>query len=70
MRAGVEGDVGVGVFKEDVKEPDEIDELLDGARRQVGELAREMKTGVLRPCPDTCSFRGGCTYPSICRAEG
>jgi ATP-dependent helicase/DNAse subunit B len=70
VQAGLEADVGAGIVKQDVKDPDEIEELLDGARRQVGELAREMRTGVLRPCPDTCSFRGGCTYPSICRAEG
>ena len=24
----------------------------------------------LASCPDTCAYRGGCSYPSICRAEG
>jgi ATP-dependent helicase/DNAse subunit B len=58
-------------FDKDVRDKDEIDELLTSAREQVAELAAEMRTGAIKPCPETCSFRAdkGCTYPSICRVE-
>jgi ATP-dependent helicase/DNAse subunit B len=62
-------DVGGAVFDKDVMEREDIDELLDAARAQVGELAAEMRTGAIHPCPATCSWRGGCSYPSICRTE-
>ena len=39
-------------------------------RRQVAEVAGRMRSGELASCPDTCAYRGGCSYPSICRAEG
>ena len=69
VEKGYEDAVGVGVVDNDVLERDAIDELLDSAREQVGAIAGEMRDGRLKPCPDTCSFRGGCTYPSICRSE-
>ena len=28
-----------------------------------------MRAGRLGPCPDSCAYRGGCSYPSICRVE-
>jgi hypothetical protein len=65
----VRDDVGGAVFDKDVMEREDIDELLDAARAQVGELAAEMRTGAIHPCPATCSWRGGCSYPSICRTE-
>jgi hypothetical protein len=66
----MEDEVGGGVIKTDVLSREAIDALLDTAREQVCELADEMRGGALRPCPDTCAWRGGCTYPSICRSEG
>jgi ATP-dependent helicase/DNAse subunit B len=69
VESGYEDQVGAGVFDNDVKDRAEIDALLDDARAQVGALAAEMRGGALSPCPDTCSFRGGCSYPSICRSE-
>jgi len=66
---GWEDDVDPAAFDNDVKEREEIDALLDSAREQVVALATEMKSGAVKPCPDTCSFRGKCTYPSICRTE-
>jgi ATP-dependent helicase/DNAse subunit B len=69
VQAGWDDAVDPARFDNDVKERDEIDELLASAREQVVALAGEMKSGAIKPCPDTCSFRGGCTYPSICRSE-
>ncbi|HUB72841.1 MAG TPA: PD-(D/E)XK nuclease family protein [Solirubrobacteraceae bacterium] len=52
----------------DVLQHDEARELvaqaLDSARR----AAREAARGELQPRPQTCVFRGGCMYPSICRS--
>jgi hypothetical protein len=35
----------------------------------VGETAGAMRAGRLEACPDSCAYRGGCSYPSICRTE-
>ena len=69
VESGWEDAVGGAPFPKDVKDRAEIDTLLDSAREQVESLAGEMRGGAVRPCPDTCSFRGTCTYPSICRTE-
>ncbi len=66
---GWEDAIDPATFDNDLKDREEIDELLAAARKQVVALAGEMNSGAIRPCPDTCSFRGGCTYPSICRSE-
>jgi ATP-dependent helicase/DNAse subunit B len=42
------------------------DGLQDAADRAVS-LARRLRSGDLKPCPETCS-RDGCAYPGICRA--
>jgi hypothetical protein len=28
-----------------------------------------MRRGELRCTPETCAWKGGCSYPSICRTE-
>ncbi|HEY1457566.1 MAG TPA: PD-(D/E)XK nuclease family protein [Solirubrobacteraceae bacterium] len=42
-----------------------MNESLTGAR----EAARQVRSGALEPRPQTCDFRGGCRYPTICRCE-
>jgi ATP-dependent helicase/DNAse subunit B len=49
---------------------EEFDAQLARARERVGELAGRMRSGDVRPCPETCAWNGGCSYPSICREEG
>jgi len=39
------------------------------AEEQIGEVATRMRAGDLESCPDSCSWRGGCSHPSICRVE-
>jgi RecB family exonuclease len=63
-----EADVGDRLVATDARDPAELDdELRDAAARAV-ELARRLRTGVLEPCPHTCS-RQGCAHPGICRSE-
>jgi hypothetical protein len=61
--------LGTGFKKNDVKAPDEFEEHLRAARERVCEVAGQMRAGAVRPCPDTCAWNGGCSYPSICRVE-
>jgi ATP-dependent helicase/DNAse subunit B len=42
-----------------------IDQCLSAARR----AGAEARAGALEPRPDTCAYRGGCSYPTICRCE-
>ena len=58
------------VIKQDRRPQPEFEEQLVRARERVGELAARMRAGEVRPCPETCAWNGGCSYPSICREEG
>ena len=49
---------------------EEFDELLDEAVAVALQAAREARAGALEPRPDTCAWRGGCAYPTICRCDG
>ena len=51
----------------DGRDPEELRELLDGARARALALAARLRAGSLEPCPATCS-RDGCSFPGICRA--
>ncbi len=51
----------------DGRDPEELQEVLDGARARALALAARLQAGSLEPCPSTCS-RDGCKYPGICRA--
>ena len=42
-------------------------ELIDEAVDMALAAAREAREGALEPRPDTCAYRGGCAYPTICR---
>src|SRR5207248_3352264 len=70
LRADAYDDLGAGFMREDVKEAPEFDVQLDRARERVCEVASQMRSGEIRPCPDSCAWNGGCSYPSICRVEG
>ncbi len=58
------------VAKNDRLATEEFEAQLARARERVGELAVRMRSGEVRPCPETCAWNGGCSYPSICREEG
>jgi hypothetical protein len=51
----------------DLRDEDELDATLREAAELAVELAASLRTGLLRPTPETCS-RAGCAYPAICRA--
>jgi RecB family exonuclease len=63
-------ELGEGYVDRDLRAADEVRAELDRARERVREIAGRMRAGDVRPCPDTCAWNGGCSYPSICREEG
>jgi ATP-dependent helicase/DNAse subunit B len=66
---GLEGELGSGYVSTDFRDEEALDAELDAARDRLVELAERMRAGEVRPCPETCAWNGGCSYPSICRVE-
>ena len=58
------------VYENDVVAREEFEALLDEAVAVALQAAREARSGELEPRPDTCAWRGGCAYPTICRCAG
>lgn len=58
--------VGSRVVANDGRDRDQLEEVLDDAVARAVTLAAQLRSGVLKPCPETCS-RDGCRYPGICR---
>jgi ATP-dependent helicase/DNAse subunit B len=65
----LKSELGAGLFDNDFAGEEEIERELDRARERVLELAARMRSGEIRPCPETCAWNGGCAHPSICRVE-
>ncbi len=70
LAADLAGELGGEFSDKDFKTRAELEEHTARVRDQVAEVAGRMRSGALASCPDTCAYRGGCSYPSICRAEG
>jgi ATP-dependent helicase/DNAse subunit B len=70
-RGVLDGDSGVelDVVATDVREHDELRELLAQARAIALAATEQAAAGRLQARPQTCAFRGGCMYPTICRCE-
>ncbi|MHB8234511.1 MAG: PD-(D/E)XK nuclease family protein, partial [Solirubrobacteraceae bacterium] len=70
-RGALDGDSGIELdcVSTDVREHDEVRELLDGALSAAREVAAQAAAGHLQARPDSCAFRGGCQFPTICRCE-
>jgi hypothetical protein len=70
-RGVLDGDSGVQLecVRTDVREHAQVRELLEEALTAAREVADEAGRGALQARPQTCAFRGGCKYPTICRCE-
>ena len=70
-RGVLDGDSGLELdcVSTDVREHAELRELLDQAVAVAREVAGQAAGGRLQARPDTCAFKGGCQYPTICRCE-
>ncbi len=70
-RGVLDGDAGVEIdcVRPDVCEAAELRELLEQAVAGAREVAAQAGRGELQARPESCAFRGGCMYPTICRCE-
>jgi ATP-dependent helicase/DNAse subunit B len=64
-----EGGVELECVSTDVRDPDELRELLDEAVAAARGVAEQAAGGRLQARPDSCAFQGGCQFPTICRCE-
>jgi len=70
-RGVLDGDseIGLACMDADVREHSEVQELLAEAVMAACQVAEQAGRGELEARPQTCAFRGGCMYPTICRCE-
>ena len=70
-RGVLDGDSGIELdcVSTDVREHDEVRELLAEALATAQAVAEQTARGELEPRPQTCAWRGGCMHPTICRCE-
>jgi ATP-dependent helicase/DNAse subunit B len=70
-RGVLDGASGVQIdcVRTDVREHSEMQELLAEALAAAQRVAAQAGRGELEARPETCAFRGGCMYPTICRCE-
>jgi ATP-dependent helicase/DNAse subunit B len=70
-RGVLDGDGGVAIecMSSDVREHADVQEDLAAAVAAARTVADQAGRGELEARPQTCAFRGGCMYPTICRCE-
>jgi RecB family exonuclease len=64
-----DGGLQVECVSTDAFEHDEVRELMAAAAAAAREVASQAGRGELEQRPHSCAFRGGCSYPTICRWE-
>jgi ATP-dependent helicase/DNAse subunit B len=62
-------ELGLDSARTDLLEEDGLRELLAAVLATARDAAAEAARGELEPRPASCSFKGGCAYPTICRCE-
>jgi ATP-dependent helicase/nuclease subunit B len=70
-RGVLDADAGLQIecVGDDSREHAGVRALLDEAAAAAIGAAAQAERGELQARPETCSFRGGCMYPTICRCE-
>ena len=69
LNTEAESVLGEGWVRNDFREATEFAEVLEHARETVEDVVARLRDGDIRPCPATCAYRGGCSYPAVCRSE-
>lgn len=64
-----DGGVQLPCVRTDSCEMEQLAELIDAVSEAALMAAREAREGRIEPRPRTCSPRGGCSYPTICRCR-
>jgi ATP-dependent helicase/DNAse subunit B len=68
-RGVLEGESELDCVRGDRLERGELEELLGEAVAAARTAAAQAGRGELEARPQTCAFKGGCAYPTICRCE-
>ena len=64
-------DPALKTFDNDRVDDKALAEALAAARDAAAGAVSEIRAGRMSPCPGSCGWKdGGCSFPSICRAEG
>ena len=61
--------LGEGWVKTDWRDRAGFEQALEEARDAVRDVVARLREGDVKPCPASCAWNGGCSYPSICRHE-
>jgi len=69
VAAELVAELGGDFFANDVKPEGEFEQRKQWAQAAIGEVAGAMANGRIGPCPASCAYRGGCSYPQLCRVE-
>jgi ATP-dependent helicase/DNAse subunit B len=64
-----DADPGLRLVRGDRLDADELAALLDDVLAAALGAVRGIRAGRLHARPETCAWKGGCQYPSICRCE-
>jgi ATP-dependent helicase/DNAse subunit B len=64
-----DSELELGCMTPDVRDHADFSALLEQALAAAAQVAEEAGRGDLEARPETCAFRGGCKYPTICRCE-
>jgi RecB family exonuclease len=67
-RGVVRDDVPGRYVNGDVVDAEGLEAALGAARDTAVAAARDLRAGRIRPCPGSCTPRGSCAHPAICRA--
>jgi hypothetical protein len=62
-------ELGEGWVKTDWRDREGFEQALEDTRAAVRDVVAQLRNGDVRPCPASCAWNGGCSYPSICRHE-
>jgi ATP-dependent helicase/DNAse subunit B len=70
-RGALDRDSGVELdcVRTDRLEHEDFEELIEQCVQAALLAAGQARAGTLEPRPDTCAYRRGCSYPTICRCE-
>jgi ATP-dependent helicase/DNAse subunit B len=69
VSAELTAELGRDFVDNDRLAPEQLEALVGEAERSIAAIAAGMRAGRLAACPGSCAYRGGCSYPSICRVE-
>lgn len=61
--------VELDCVRTDRREPGELQELLEQCESVASSAVARARDGAIEPRPSSCSPRGGCMYPTICRSQ-